>query len=257
MDAIVLAGGTVSPADPLYPFTQGRPKAFLPLAGRPMLAWVLDSLAASRWIERAWVVGVTEAAGWSGELPVTFLADEGSMVKNVLAGLAAVTQAGGERYCVVVSADTPLLTGPILDRFIHDLAPHTHLLYYPFILQSVMEARFPGAHRTYTRLREAVVTGGNVILVHTSLRHTNPALWEAVTHARKHAWRIARLVGFATLLKLLRHRLSLSDINAVASRLLGAPALTILCPDPEVGMDVDKPVHIALLEADLARRSAA
>ena len=64
MDAIVLAGGPVSPADPLYPFAQGRPKAFLPLAGRPMLAWVLDGLAASRWIKRAWVVGVTEAAGW-------------------------------------------------------------------------------------------------------------------------------------------------------------------------------------------------
>lgn len=254
MHAIVLAGGETLPDDPLYPYTHGRPKALLPLAGRPLLAWTLAALAATRHIERAWVVGVTTTAVWQGSLPVSWLPDQGSMVRNALAGLAAVEEARGAGYCVLLSADIPLLSGPILERFIDNLTPHNALLYYPFIWRDVMEARFPHAHRTYTQLRDGVVTGGNVALVHTALRHTNPDLWEAITHARKHAWRIARLVGFSTLAKLLLHRLSLADIQAVASRLIDGPAIPFICPDPEIGMDIDKPVHVQLLEADLSRQ---
>lgn len=254
MDAIILAGGITPPDDPLYAYTQGRPKALLPLAGRPLLAWTLDGLAAARQIEHAWVIGVTETGDWQGTLPLTLLADQGSMVKNALAGLAAVEEAGGAGYCVLASADIPLLTGPILERFIDSLAPHTALIYYPFIRRDVMEARFPHAHRTYTALRDGVVTGGNVALIHTAVRHTNPDLWEAVTQARKHAWRVARLVGFSTLIKLLLRRLSLAEIQTVAGRLLGGPAVPFICPDPEIGMDIDKPIHLQLLEADLARR---
>ena len=34
IDAVVVAGGTPGPDDPLYPLTQGRPKSLLPLAAR-------------------------------------------------------------------------------------------------------------------------------------------------------------------------------------------------------------------------------
>ncbi len=44
MDAIVIAGGVPTPVEPLYPYTQGKPKALLDLCGKPMIQWVLDAL---------------------------------------------------------------------------------------------------------------------------------------------------------------------------------------------------------------------
>ena len=40
IDAVVMAGGVPGPDEPLYPLTQGRPKALLPLAGRVDAAFV-------------------------------------------------------------------------------------------------------------------------------------------------------------------------------------------------------------------------
>ncbi len=44
MDAIVIAGGIPEPGEPLYPYTQGKPKATLEISGKPMAQWVLDAL---------------------------------------------------------------------------------------------------------------------------------------------------------------------------------------------------------------------
>ncbi len=37
MDAIVIAGGIPVEGDPLFPFTQGKPKAMLEICGKPMI----------------------------------------------------------------------------------------------------------------------------------------------------------------------------------------------------------------------------
>lgn len=257
MDAIVLAGGALSPDDPLYPYTQGRPKAMLVLAGRPMLLWVLAALAGARQIDQICVVGLAEGPTQVGGKAVAYLPDQGGIVSNVQAGLAWQATQGRAGYALVCSADIPLLTGAMVDDFIDRVAPRAGVLSYPFITQADTEARFPGSRRTYTRLGALTVTGGNVALVHTDVAHTNQALWEAITAARKHPWRIARLIGWRVLLKLLLRRLTLAEIEALATRILGRPAYTLLLPYPEIGMDADKPHQVELLRAELERRAPA
>ena len=44
MDAIVLAGGK-STDDPLSALTGGELKSMLPIAGKPMVQWVLDAIS--------------------------------------------------------------------------------------------------------------------------------------------------------------------------------------------------------------------
>jgi glucose-1-phosphate thymidylyltransferase len=53
MDAIVLAGGY---ATRLFPITLDMSKPLLPVAGRPMLEYVLDHLERIDEIDRVWVV---------------------------------------------------------------------------------------------------------------------------------------------------------------------------------------------------------
>ncbi len=53
MKALILAAGY---ATRLYPLTKTRPKPLLPVAGRPMMEWILDRLAPVREIDRTHVV---------------------------------------------------------------------------------------------------------------------------------------------------------------------------------------------------------
>ena len=58
MDAVVLAGGIPREGEPLYPVSQGCPKSLLKVAGKPMVQWVLDALAAAKHVRRIFVVGL-------------------------------------------------------------------------------------------------------------------------------------------------------------------------------------------------------
>lgn len=91
-----------------------------------------------------------------------------------------------------------------------------------------------------------------MILVQPRIIHTNRELWNAAANARKHAWKLARLVGFTTLFKLLTHQLSLSDLERIGQRLLGAPIKIVLARHAELGMDGDKPHQIELIQTALS-----
>src|SRR5512141_696493 len=53
MNVLILAAGY---ATRLYPLTQTRPKPLLPVAGKPMINYVLDNVAPIQGIERVYVV---------------------------------------------------------------------------------------------------------------------------------------------------------------------------------------------------------
>ena len=53
MDAILLAGGY---ATRLYPLTKDRPKALLPVGGKPILDYIVDVLDAGSEISRMFLV---------------------------------------------------------------------------------------------------------------------------------------------------------------------------------------------------------
>ena len=60
--AVVSAGWTPSEDDPLAEYTQGKSKALIPIAGKPMIAYVVDALAGSRYIQHIVVVALDPTA---------------------------------------------------------------------------------------------------------------------------------------------------------------------------------------------------
>ncbi len=87
MDAIVTAGGIPQPDEPLYPFTQGGPKAMLDVAGKPMVQWVMDALSGSQYIEHVVLIGLEPTSGVTCSKPLSFIPNQGSMVDNLIAGV--------------------------------------------------------------------------------------------------------------------------------------------------------------------------
>ena len=258
MDCVIVAGGRPGPDDPLFRYTRGKPKALLPLGGQPMLAYVLQALHDAREVEYLVVAGIEEAQGAAatrglpGTQPVIFLPDRGGLVANARSGLEWLETNRPERGELLIStADIPLLTGPMVDAFVDRCRPFEQLAYYNVVTRETMEQRFPNSNRTFVRLREAEIAGGDLILAQTAILYTNHALWEALSDARKHAWQLARIVGFRTLLKLLIHRLSLVEVERLVGEMFGAPVQIIRSPNPELAMDADKPHQVDLIRRHL------
>jgi molybdopterin-guanine dinucleotide biosynthesis protein A len=252
MHCIITAGGVPDLADPLYPYTQDKPKALLDLGGRTMLERVVDALQASRYVEDIVVVGLGSDRGMTFQRPVYHLPDQGGMVSNVLAGIRWIQENRPDAETLLAcSADVPLISGAIIDDFVERCRPWDKGVYYNFVSREVMEARFPGSRRTFVRLKGLEVAGGDVIIGQVSMAESNRELWEGLTNARKHAWRIARVVGLRMLLKFLFRRVSLRDIEETIGRLTGRPAVALLNPHAEIAMDVDKPYQVELVRAEL------
>jgi 2-C-methyl-D-erythritol 4-phosphate cytidylyltransferase len=95
----------------------GAPKAFVPLAGRPLLQWSLDVLAASETLERI-VLALPEGVSTPPEavkLPPHALCVEGGAARSESVRKALVAAGAGDPV-LVHDAARPLLTTELVER---------------------------------------------------------------------------------------------------------------------------------------------
>ncbi len=253
MHCIVTAGGMPGTDDPLYPYTQGKPKGLVDMGGRTMLERVMDALQGSKYVETIVLVGLEDNMGMQFQRPIDqYLPDQGSLVGNVLAGVHWLRQEHPDMKSVLFStSDLPALTSANIDSYVESCEPFDKGIYYIFVTKEKMETRFPGSKRTYTKLKGNEIAGGDVAIAQVDLADEHEELWRTLTDARKHAWKLARIVGFRILIKLLFRRLTIGDIEETASRIIGRPAKIVIDAPAEMAMDVDKPGQLELLRADL------
>lgn len=255
INCVILAGGLPQPGEPMYELTQGKSKALLDMNGRTMLERVVDALQDSHSIGEIVVVGLGSDLGMRFHKPVYHTPDHGSLMKNTLAGIAKMRELHPETNLMLIcSADIPTITPQIVDEFIEACEPFDNGLVYNFVDKATLETRFPHSNRTYVKLKDALIAGGDMTLIQADLSDTNRDIWEALTNARKHAWQLARIIGFRFMLKFLLRQLSIADIEGVTERITGRPAKIMLNRHAEIAMDADKPEQVLLLRADIERR---
>lgn len=254
IDCVIVAGGVPGPDDPLYPYTQGQPKAMLAIRGRTMLERVVTAMHQAQQVGHIVVVGLGDDRGQTFPGPVHHVPDQGGMIANAIAGIKRLREINPAVQNLIMStADIPLITGAMVDEWLEQCRPYLDLIMvHTLVPAELMQARFPGSKRTFTKLRGMEITGGDLVLVQPRIIETNRELWDAAANARKHAWKLARLVGFATLFKLLTHRLSLPDLEAIGARLLGSPVKIVLAHHAELGMDGDKPHQVEMIRTVLS-----
>jgi hypothetical protein len=201
------------------------------------------------------ITGLQEADLDGLQLPplLAVLPDLGGLVANMRAALQWRLDHGRNgSEILMATGDIPLLTPAVVDAFVEQCRPFDRLIYYNLVTRETMEAAFPGSKRTFVRLRDAEVAGGDLLLARAAVTECDPMLWEALTSGRKHAWRLARLAGPLTLLRLLTHRLTVAEIERVASRIFGAPVGVLLSPHAALAMDADRAEQVELLRERLS-----
>lgn len=257
MHAFITAGGIPAPDDPLYPYSQGKPKALIEVAGQPMIQWVLDALSGARHVDSVLIVGLEPQPHLTCAKPLHYEPDHGSLLENVLAGMHRLQALYPEaRHGLHVSADIPAITPEMVDWRIEVAGEDPGDFDYVAVERSVMEARFPTANRSYLRLKDVEVCGGDVNILRLGLTG-DVALWERIIEARKSPLRQAALVGYSTLLLILLRRLTLRQAEARVARQLGIRGQVHLSPYAEIAMDVDKPHQLEILRQELAARDGA
>ena len=255
MDAIVTAGGIPQPGEPLYEYTQGICKALLDIAGKPMIQWVLDALNGSQAVERIVVIGLPEDSGIGNGKIAAFLPNQGGMVDNIRAGVVKVLELNPQaNHVLLVSSDIPAITSEMVDWIVKTTMQTDEDVYYSVVERRVMEKRFPASKRSYTRLKDVEVCGGDMNMIRSSLITANSELWERIISARKNVFKQAALIGFDTLILLLLRRITLDSGVKMVTQRLKVTGRAIVCPYAEIGMDIDKPHQLEMIRADLARK---
>ncbi|HLS91434.1 MAG TPA: NTP transferase domain-containing protein [Limnochordia bacterium] len=250
VEAVVLAGASNS--GKLKGVSDVAHEALIPVQGRPMIHYVVEALKASAAVERIVVVGPREALLASGLPSDVDVAEAGdSMVDNLRIGLAKVKKDG---LALVATGDIPLLMPEAVDDFLSRCQGVSADIYYSIVSKEANEAAYPGVKRTYVRLKDGTFTGGNIALVRPEVVEAcEPMIAQAVA-MRKNPVKLSRLLGFKFIIKLLFNRLSLAEIEQRVQTILGFKGVAIVSPYPEVGIDVDKPDDLALVEASLRAR---
>ncbi|MCX6563016.1 MAG: NTP transferase domain-containing protein [Candidatus Aminicenantes bacterium] len=255
MDAFIAAGGIPMPGDPLYPFAQGKPKALLELAGKPMIQWVLDALEGARLVDRIVIVGLAEDARLHCGKPLSFYPGRSGFFENVMAGRHIIRESNPEAaFALAVSSDIPAVTPEAIDWLISETMNAAHEVYFVVVRKEVMEAAFPGARRSYVHLKSLNLCSADMHVLGISREPDSEDVWMRLADARKHVFRMASLFGVGFLARVALRRVSLEKAERHICGRLGVNGRVLLSPYAEIGMDVDKPHQLEMLRIHLEKR---
>ncbi|MGM9583601.1 MAG: NTP transferase domain-containing protein [Phascolarctobacterium sp.] len=246
-DAIILAGGR-SPWLKEACGTEFR--CLAPIKGRRMVDYILDAMLASGCVRRIVVAAKAEAlAQLEGTLPdgVRMCEAKGDMPTTAYAATMALGEDSTQRHLYVCD-DIPLLTPQGIQDFLEQCAlyPEKHV-FYPIIPKEACLKLFPEAQRTYGKLPEGEFTGGNIMLLDKNVTIHKQELGREIYALRKSPLRLANWLGWSFILKAVLRRLTLKAAEERVSQLLG-PSKAIITDHAGIGMDVDKPSDLQLVE---------
>ncbi len=253
--AVILAGRRNTGA--LRQVSGAEWEALVPLAGRPMVAWVVEACLQAPSLQHVVLAGpdpgdagtVLARARQEGRFSVVPPGDDllGS-VRQGLEGLKAALP--GATGVLLVTGDVPLVDGAVLERFLAAI-PAGADVGYPIARRQNMERRFPGAARTYVRLRDGEFTGGNALYLRLAAAPQALRWAEALYAARKQPLKLAMMFGPAVLVRVATRRATVAELELRLGRLAGLRAHAVEVTDPELAMDVDKVADYRQAEARL------
>ncbi|HEY8449376.1 MAG TPA: nucleotidyltransferase family protein [Bacillota bacterium] len=250
--AVVLAGRPNTGA--LAGLGPEASEALIEIAGRPMLAHILEALAACAELDPICVVGpVTALSPWVDGRRVIAVPAGATLTENVRRGVAALA---GRRWALILTSDIPLVRPQTIEEFLAHCDRQGARFFYPIVPRACYEQRFPGSRRTYARLADGVFTGGNAFFVDTEIVNGALELLDRFYAMRKSPLRLAQFLGPSFVVRLLLGRLRLVELEQRISQWVGAPGKAVICEHAEIGFDVDRPEDVAIAEGYLRTENA-
>ncbi|MCD6216264.1 nucleotidyltransferase family protein [bacterium] len=248
--ALILAGGPTPSS--LQEVTEEKERAFIQLAGKPMVAHTVDNIRKNMFLSSLTIIGnVDRLKELFKEDSFKYLEDSGSLLDNLMFGLRELEQ---HRRVLILTADIPLITADIIASTLLECHKTDAECYYPIVSKTIIEKKFPGGKRTYIALREGQFSGGNIFLVSPKALLRNEDVFRRLIHDRKNVPKLVGFLGFSFLLRLLLGMLDIPLLEKKTSQILGVTVKAIVSPNAEIAVDVDKESDYLIVTRFLERK---
>jgi hypothetical protein len=220
-----------------------------------MVQWVVDALDGAKSVDRIIIVGLPADVNLRFSKPIDYIPESEGILANLTAGVEHLQSIDPSiQQVLLLSCDIPTITSEMVDWRVQGADPDSDLE-YSVIEKETMDARFPTASRSYVRLQDVEVCGGDMNIVHVRLIE-DTSFWEHMVAARKKPFRQAALLGFDLMFLMLIRRITIDDTVKRVSNRLGLKGRAVISPYAEIGMDVDKPHQLEIVISDLSQRSS-
>ena len=252
---VLLLAGDRPGGDPLAVQFAVSSKSLVPVAGRPMLDHVLETLLAHPRVASVYVLtqapGMLFADAWLARYLRTDKVHAVSSGNSIAGSISSVLRSFALDWPVLVTtADHVLLNRETLDVFLEQAEDCDAAV--GLVERSVAAAEALDTGRTWVRFGDVAVTGANLFALNSPRVFAGLQYWQRLETHRKRPWRMAWELGPAFLLDLALRRLSLAEAFDAAGRKLGLCARPAYIPFARAGVDVDKAADHVLVEKLLA-----
>jgi GTP:adenosylcobinamide-phosphate guanylyltransferase len=256
MEAIITAGAISTPDDPLYARTGIEKKALIPLAGQPMISWVIEALVGSGLINQIIIVGLKPAELNFSHPSLCFIDSRDGLLDNVLAGVDKVRELNPEATKILLcSSDIPLITPEIVRGFVEECGSQEADIYYAIVEEKTMEARFPNSKRTFVPFKGGRYSGGDAFLVDMAAAKANIELFRSLTGSRKNYLAQAQMLGLGFILRFVLRLMTVDEAAERARQRMNLNTRVVATRFAELGMDLDKPHQYDMIKAELEKVS--
>lgn len=253
--ALVMAGSR-GPSDPVAQYCGVSHKALAPIAGRPMVEYVVEAVAAAPSVGK--IILVIEKPELLAALPsVKALGDRVELMEAKPSPSWSVT-ATLDRFspypALVTTADHPLLTPAMIEEFVAKLPKDVDVAAL-VARDRVIQAEYPETKRTYLRFSDAAVSGCNLFALTNPRGRNAVAFWRRLERDRKKPWKMAWSLGPRTIVRFALRRLSLRNALDAVGRQSDVRAVVVESSFGTAAIDVDKAADHVLVERILRARA--
>jgi GTP:adenosylcobinamide-phosphate guanylyltransferase len=227
-------------------------KAYIPLGGEPMMVRVLRALRNAGAVNEIRLVTQSESLASASavqELYDAVIEPGKDLIGSVVAGLSGLPD---DDRVLVCATDLALLTADAVDGFASLAALTRCDAGYGFVERAAHIRKYPTIRHTWVRLREGTFCGGGLSVLRVGAVKEIQAALRLFTDARKSPAQMASLLSGWLVLRLPLGRVSVSELEQRASKLTGVVCRGLLCPYPEIAVNVDRMSDLRAVEQIIA-----
>lgn len=261
-NALILAGSR-GHTDPVALAGGKSCKAFVEIAGRPMIEHVIAAVEDSGRIDDIIIVLdpeiplEREAPALAARVARGEIACMDAESGPSLSALRALDRLGAEKPLFLTTADHPLLRADHVRAFLDGAVASGAAAAAGLAPLELVQATYPRNRRTRLAFRDIAVSGCNLFAFHGADARKAVLYWRRIEAFRKRPLRLAARIGFRVLLGYLLGRLTLAAAVADLGRKAGVSMATVILEDADAATDVDTPEDLELVRGLFAARAKA
>jgi GTP:adenosylcobinamide-phosphate guanylyltransferase len=228
-------------------------KPLIPVSGKPMVRRPVRALLDSEGVGKILLLSQSPdriAAAIPDDSRIAVQESRGTIAETIE---TLILNRTAQFPMLVTTADHALLDPQMIAEFIARAAGAD--LAIGVVERAALLGRLPAAKLTWLKFRGWAYTGANLFALGSPAVAPAIEQWRSVEQDRKKGWRVLAALGPALLLGAALRVRTLDQSVAAIGRKLGMTARAVVLSNPLAGVDIDKPVDHAVVEAILAGRA--